>query len=89
MKMFHWNDLDSCANYARGDAIVMAENEDSARIKLREALQAWMAENREWQWLHGDEEDRAELEAKIEVDVAKAPHMVTDDPTGIIVPGSR
>ena len=58
MKMFHWNDLDSCANYARGDAIVMAENEDSARIKLREALQAWMAENREWQWLHGDEESR-------------------------------
>lgn len=89
MKLFHWNRLKTCENHSTGDGIVMAEDLDQARITLREALCVWCAENREYLWVYGDAEDRAELEAKVDADVAQEPDMVSDIAVGVIVRGSE
>lgn len=89
MLLFHWNNLESCKNYATGDAVIMAQDIDEARIKLRVSLEAWMAENREFSWLHSNDEDRAAEEAKINADVIKEPALVSSIACGVVISGSQ
>jgi hypothetical protein len=90
MILFHWNGLSTCENHATGDGVVMARDVEEARATLRASLEAWAAENREYVWLHGDEEDRAEIQAKIDADVASEPIVLaTSSAAGVIVRGSE
>lgn len=89
MRLFHWNDLETCRNYGPGNAIVMAPDLETARVELRRSLEAWAAENREWEWSYADEEDRAALVDKIERDVAAGPAMVSEAPCGVVIRGSE
>jgi hypothetical protein len=90
MILFHWNGLSTCENHATGDGVVMARDVEEARATLRASLEAWAAENREYVWLHGDEEDRAEIQAKIDADdVASTMGSDATSAAGVIVRGSE
>lgn len=73
--MFVWRS-EALKNYQSGHLIALAADADKARAKIRNQIEPWIREHREWllpEYNGGDSEDYDEFVAKFEADLAKEP----------------
>ena len=74
MEMYHWHSS-WLASYSTGDIVVMALTVDEARDAVRARFDDWLREERSWLDPEDpeDDEDIAELRARMERDLAADP----------------
>lgn len=74
-KMFTWRS-EALKQYAPGKLVVLAENVEEARLKIRAQIDPWIREHREWalpEYNADDEDDYIEIVAQFEADIAADP----------------